>query len=568
MAGLGAERVLARRGSAWVALLVLVGGALVSTSATADEKPNLAGTYKQSALREDYTVGQWQSACGPAPSSQSSGGGETVAVRVEGDELVIVGGGRVYRSDQCYDIMPGLKRDAHSRDPGGKAWRTRCSSPPGDPRRATLQTAITATSSRIDIVETGRYEITIGDGHCSADVKRTRSLSLIALDGAPSASASATAAPSAASSIPSAAPSASTPPAPAADRCRDVGPVTRLEVRPARKLARPGDTFTLRAQLLDASGCMVHGDTSFQGDKAHGIDVDRNGQVRIASDASAGEGEVLVSAGGQHARVSISVALAQNYDDLLRQSGLNAEGESDAPAAVSIPALDQREVKADDGASRRRLEFLALVVGLATLLGITYLVLVRRNRARDRAAQASADAIYEERLREAEARRLQRLQEHEAQQRAHDESVRAREAKKAARQAKQQAKTAALPATSAGVPEAARPVAQARPDLACPVCQRTFAPPYTHCPHDGSPLGSRNAAARADAVCPVCQRAFPGQERCPDHQEALVPPALLKVGRESAAPFKGKICPTCGERFEGASTVFCGKDGAQLVLIN
>jgi hypothetical protein len=30
---------------------------------------------------------------------------------------------------------------------------------------------------------------------------------------------------------------------------------------------------------------------------------------------------------------------------------------------------------------------------------------------------------------------------------------------------------------------------------------------------------------------------------------------------------RGKVCPTCGERFEGTDT-FCGKDGSQLVPLN
>jgi hypothetical protein len=37
----------------------------------------------------------------------------------------------------------------------------------------------------------------------------------------------------------------------------------------------------------------------------------------------------------------------------------------------------------------------------------------------------------------------------------------------------------------------------------------------------------------------------------------------------SAAPTvsRGKICPTCGERFDGRAE-FCGKDGTMLVLLN
>ncbi len=30
---------------------------------------------------------------------------------------------------------------------------------------------------------------------------------------------------------------------------------------------------------------------------------------------------------------------------------------------------------------------------------------------------------------------------------------------------------------------------------------------------------------------------------------------------------RGKICPTCGDRFDGAAS-FCGKDGTSLVLLN
>jgi hypothetical protein len=35
----------------------------------------------------------------------------------------------------------------------------------------------------------------------------------------------------------------------------------------------------------------------------------------------------------------------------------------------------------------------------------------------------------------------------------------------------------------------------------------------------------------------------------------------------AAAPKRGKICPTCGDRFDG-QTDYCGKDGTQLVLLN
>ncbi|HSQ65409.1 MAG TPA: hypothetical protein VLM85_19455, partial [Polyangiaceae bacterium] len=98
--------------------------ALVTADARADSPYD--GQWKQSALKEDYTVQQWLPGCGPPPASHSSGGGETITVTQEGDELGFVGGGRVYKTNQCYDDMPTLARESHSRDPSGKQWRTHC----------------------------------------------------------------------------------------------------------------------------------------------------------------------------------------------------------------------------------------------------------------------------------------------------------------------------------------------------------------------------------------------------------------------------------------------------------
>ena len=40
-----------------------------------------------------------------------------------------------------------------------------------------------------------------------------------------------------------------------------------------------------------------------------------------------------------------------------------------------------------------------------------------------------------------------------------------------------------------------------------------------------------------------------------------------QVAPAGAPPPRGKICPTCGGRFDGVAA-FCGKDGTQLVLLN
>ena len=65
----------------------------------------------------------------------------------------------------------------------GKTWRTRCTTPPNDPRKAILNTLVVATTDkRIDVIETGRYEIVLETGRCVADVKRTRAFDLVAED--------------------------------------------------------------------------------------------------------------------------------------------------------------------------------------------------------------------------------------------------------------------------------------------------------------------------------------------------------------------------------------------------
>src|SRR5450755_118251 len=114
--------------------LVCLGCALLAPDARADSPYD--GQWKQTALKEEFTVQQWLPGCGPAPASHSTGGGETINVTQEGDELSFVGAGRVFKSNQCYDDMPTLARESHSRDPSGKIWRTHCSTPAGDPRRA------------------------------------------------------------------------------------------------------------------------------------------------------------------------------------------------------------------------------------------------------------------------------------------------------------------------------------------------------------------------------------------------------------------------------------------------
>lgn len=514
-----------------VAVALFVGAVLVMLPGRARADFSVDGRWRQGPLKEDFTVRQWLPGCGPEPQSSSTGGGEIVNIRLEGDELAFVGGGRVYRSNQCYDPMPTLARETHSRDPNGKTWRTRCTTPAGDPRRAVLNTLVVATSdTHLDVVETGRYEISLGNGTCMADVKRTRGWDLVQ-DEKPAAPPPETPKPEAPKPEPK----------PEAKACDAPGEPSRLEVRPSRKLLRTGETFQLRSVVLDAQGCGTRTPTTWKvapGAENRGVTVDGSGKVTVTGEAPEGSVEILATAAGKDARVTIEVSKPANYDVLLARSGLDDAGENDAASVVSIgtQSIGAGAGRVEDRARERKLTFVAIVAGALVVLGGLGIVLLRRSR---RAASLARDAElrHEQRVDEVMRRRKARADEHAAQLRAHEESVAAAKAS-AERAAPRAAARAAAGTAPAAPPRTA--------DMACPTCGKAFESPQAFCPHDGTAL----KPARGGAVTAAPAPAVP--------QAAAPPPADGK---------RGKICPTCGDRFEGGAT-FCGRDGTQLVLIN
>jgi hypothetical protein len=526
------------------------------------------GKWREGPLREDFTVPQWTpKACGPAPVSGATGGGETVSIHQEGDELSIAESGRVFKTNQCYDQLPTLARETHSRDASGRSWRTRCSTPAGDPRRATMNTLVVASDSHIDVIETGRYEIVVQDARCIADVRRSRTFDLVALDQpAPVATASAAAAP-----LPTVAPAP--PPAPAHASCDSPGAPARLEVRPSQKLLRTGESFVFHATVLDASGCATGTSTTWTLAPGGGttVLVDPSGRVSVPVDATEGSAQVIVSAAGRSARVTVDVTSPSHYDDLLAKSGLNSQGENEAASVAELAtgSIGAADARAEDTSKQRRVLFISIVGGLALSLGAAALVFARRQK-RATAIEKEAEEDYEERLRQAELQRTAKRSAHDSAVRAHQESL--QRAQDAARAAAERA-AASRAAAVAGVPER----------MVCPTCRNEY--PATargsdgsgYCPQDATKLvplqpGQASSGA-AGSICPACKRGFAaGIRTCPQDGEELVPYAMhAAVSRQGAptpaTPPKGKICPTCGGRFDGTAT-FCGKDGTALVLLN
>jgi hypothetical protein len=536
------------------ALAVLLASLAVGSGGALAETSRLDGAWTLSPVTEKFTLQKWGGACGPTPSSGTANAGGPATVRSDGAELVIASGQRTLRTDECVDTMRTLKRESHTAN--SPTWRTRCATPPGDARHAVVNAAFFLTDDdSLSIAETGRYEFTIHGTHCVADVQRSASVHRVVAGPAPLASTSAAAGASSTKALtlsesraPSGAPRTGKP------DCSNPGEPARLEVRPSRKLLKLGDDFAFRAIVVDANGCRTATPIRWSLGPVRSKDsrgsvqpsIDSTGKVTVPALAPADAAfDVVATAAERSARAAVQVASPADFDALLAQSGLNSNGERDEPAVaiLATASLGTTDVRAEDGARRRRSLFIAIIGSLSLVLG-GFAVFGAYRARRARSVERAAQARHAEQMRDYERAKRDREERHAADMRAHLESV-ARAEKVAAEAAKQGPKL-------------------------CPSCKREFASGGDFCPFDSNrlvPVAGHEAltAGPPGGVCPTCLRGFdPGVRTCPDHAEELVPPATL--ASRPVAP-RGKICPTCGDRFEGTAT-FCGKDGTQLVLLN
>lgn len=461
------------------------------------DTPAFSGRWSATAMRVDWKIGDWGSPCGPRPSGGGTPGG-AVTIQQSGSELTLSGTGRSYSTSECWEQFPGLVRVGHTTGP--RSWRTICKTPPGDPRQATVVTTLTATSdAQLSFDETGQYQFVLEGQNCTASVRRTRMLTRIPAAVAP------TAAPS------SPAPKPSAPPARAA-RCATTGLPERLEVRPSRKLMRPGESFTFRASVVDRAGCPLPITPTWRvvaGTNA--VQLDAPGKISIHVDAAESEARLQAAVGDRAVAVVVEIVSRDRYDALLREGSFNAEGESTeaAVARIATESIGTRGTIAREDARGRRLAFVAIVGTLALGLGTLGLLLVRRSRKQRRSALA--------------------LQSRAA----------------------------------VALPEAPKSSV-----MLCPTCREEFPPDATFCAFDGNrlvPLVSGRGVGPTGGICPVCGQGYdPGVTTCPKHNEPLVP-ALVAERRRPAVTHR--ICPVCGTQFPGDSQ-FCGTCGAALVPVN
>jgi hypothetical protein len=507
------------------------------------------------ALTEAFTVQQWGAPCGPVPASGIVQPAGIAKIRSAGGELLIETPLRTLRTDQCLDPMATLARNAHSGD--GKTWRTRCATGSGDPRHAVVNAAYFLTSDDVlTLAETGRYEFTIQGARCVADVTRQASLRRLP----PAAASASNAGPPASAVAPS--PATSLPDTraldivrnPAAPDCSAPGDPVRLEVRPSRKLLRLGDDFTFQAIVLDTNGCRtatpIHWSIKAVQSKEGAVvpSIDGTGKLVVpAGDQNGATFDVMATAAGRSARAAVEVTSRADFEALLAHSGLNAKGERDEPsvAILATSSLSTSDVRAEDGARRRRTLFIAIVGGLALLLGVVAFFATLRAR-RGRALESAAQARHAKKMLEYERQKREREERHATAMQAHLESV----------ERAQQTSVAAATASSG--------------PMFCPSCRREFGRGNDFCPFDANRLvlvAGHEAliSGPAGGICPTCRRGFnPGVRVCPHDGEELVPQAMIAPPPPAV---RGKICPTCGDRFDGTAA-FCGKDGTQLVLLN
>jgi hypothetical protein len=468
------------------------------------EVPTLAGAWTASPLSVSWQLGDWGKACGPAPSGGGESGG-SVTITQSGNELTIVGVGRSYTTGECWERYPGIQRISHSAS--ARSFQNVCKTANGDPRQAKLVTTISATDSRINFDETGQYQFVIEGQNCTASVRRTRSYSLVSrLGDAPTPTPT-----------PSASSAPAKPAARAASDCTGTGLPERLEVRPSRKLMRPGESFEFRSSVLDAHGCPLPVTPTWRVIAgANFLSVTAPGKVTASPNASESEATLEVTLGDRSVRVDVEIASKERYDALLQARGLDESGESKEAAVLRVASesMGAREVVARDEAPTRTRWFVGIAGACALLLGLLGLLLVRRSR---------------------------RVPE-------------------------------APPSEAPSRPRASAPSASASANAkACPTCREEFPPEAEFCPNDGNRLVAQTTLGTGPggSVCPVCGRGFnPGTLTCPEHGEELVPAsAYAPPARLQTLFITRTICPVCGTQYT-SETRFCGECGAAVVPVN
>jgi hypothetical protein len=383
---------------------------------------------------------------------------------------------------------------------------------------------MTATDDRIDFVEAGQFEYSIGNDTCHAVMRRNRTYSLVEREGESRPVPPTVLPPPAQAEATPTEPEAETLPKPEHD-CSTPGPAQRIEVSPARKLLRAGELFVFRVRVLDKVGCPLNRPVSWNKLTANStLDVTAQGQVKVSPEAS--EGQVTLVASVQELKVNVTVDVVSEarYQELLAAGNFDAAGETKEAAVTNTvtSTLGTKTTVLEDAARKRRIVFVWTIGGLAISLAIAalWLALSRRKPRRTQGSPVGAPSLPPILTKDDRAGGT--------------------------------AKVASI--------------------LVCPTCHEEYSTDQKFCAVDGNRLieipAQVSLTGAEGGVCPVCRHGFdPGITRCPTHDEELVPSAALIQRPTNAVSAGRRICPVCGSLY-GPETQFCGNDGATLVPIN
>ncbi len=127
---------------------------------------------------------------------------------------------------------------------------------------------------------------------------------------------------------------------------------------------------------------------------------------------------------------------------------------------------------------------------------------------------------------------------------------------------------------SSKLPRAAEPAPEQQPPVkSCPACLAEYPPRNRYCVRDGAELieGRSRGPFSQGMICPTCRRGYPiDASFCPEDADELVPYGLFGAASSTRPPVRPnarKICPECGVR-HAPTHLFCGHDGAELVVVN
>jgi len=376
--------------------------------ARAQSSVSLSGRWQADPMTVRWVIGDWGPACGPRPS----GGGDTggvVEIELKGAELVISSPEGSYSTAQCWAMHPELERQSHAA--GGRSWATTCRTRSNDARQEVLQTNITATDDTISFRESGQYQFALQGQTCSASSGRWRTYRRLA-EGSDMLPATGPATPPAPveavpeprevphevprevpHEVPREAPPETSqearrepPRRPAtANRCLNPGPPARIEVRPARKLMRPGESSGFRAAVFDVRGCALRTPVSWALSPPEAVAQLAEGVLEIPAGAIDAEFSVVATAANQSVRVGVEVVSSARYSALLASGNFTADGASieAATATITEGSFGAQSALTEGATPGRKWTFVALVSVIALSFAMLGAFLLKRaNRQR------------------------------------------------------------------------------------------------------------------------------------------------------------------------------------------